>query len=214
MERPRPESRVSSHLRDGSAKGSEGFSSTWESAGFDTDFSFISGSTKLSCTAKSTSRGSAHGLVRSLLLGPPNEKEEAKHDFIRLSHGKRPYKLWMEEIIGVLSDYFWIFCHAGNTYWRLQNIEQDKVEEPKVPGGMTGGVEFEAMGTTTFTPRIANQDLCIASAEYCASQLRLLNQLLRTCASHDDAQKLHDELFASGLEKVILVSISLRLSLR
>lgn len=140
----RPESRVSAHARDGSAKGSEG-SSTWESTGFDVDFSFISGSTKISHDHKPSS-GSAHLYVQSLLIGPPNEKEEAKHDFIQRSHTKRVYKLWMDEIIGLLSDYFWIFCHSSNTYWRLQNIEQEKLEEPKVPGGMTGGVEFEAMG--------------------------------------------------------------------
>lgn len=46
----------------------------------------------------------------------------------------------------LVANIFRIFCHSNNTYWRLENLEEDKVEEPKVPGGMTGGVEYEAMG--------------------------------------------------------------------
>lgn len=123
-------------------------SSAWESAGHDAaEMSFASESTKVGGDGSRLPRGAAaHALVRSLVLGPPNEREEAKHDFIQRSHVQRLYKAWMEEIIGTLSDYFWVFCHSGNTYWRLENLEQDKVEAPKVPGGMTGGVEFEAMG--------------------------------------------------------------------
>lgn len=202
----RPLSRISAHVRTGSAKGSAG-SSTWESAGFESDFSFVNGSTKISSPCSSSSSTSAHSFVRSLLLGPLDEKEEARHDFIRASHGKRPYKLWIDEIVGVLSDYFWVFCHSGNTYWRLQNIEQGKVEEPKVPGGMTGGVEFEAMGEPLIpsSPSSSSTERACYT-EYCASHLRLLNQLLRTCSSMEDAQGLQADLFASGLEKVVLVS--------
>lgn len=29
--------------------------------------------------------------------------------------------------------------------WRLEEINEEEVEAPKVPGGMTGGVENEAM---------------------------------------------------------------------
>ena len=43
-------------------------------------------------------------------------------------------------------DYFWVFCHPQNSIWHLELTDQAKVERPKAPGGMTGGVEFEAMG--------------------------------------------------------------------
>jgi len=53
------------------------------------------------------SRNGAHALVRSLVIGPPNEKEEARPDFIKQAHRKRSFKVWMDEMIRTLSDYFW-----------------------------------------------------------------------------------------------------------
>lgn len=136
---------------------SAGESSAWESPLFNGEMTFVSSSsahsreTTTSSSSSSSSTGnSAHALVSSLLIGPPNEKEESKHDFMQNAHRVRTYRLWIQEIDGVINDYFWVFCHSGNTYWRLQNLEEDKVEEPKVPGGMTGGVEYEAMGESDF----------------------------------------------------------------
>lgn len=88
-------------------KGSSG-SSTWESAGFTSDMSFAA-TTMENTTDFSTaeSRNGAHALVRSLIIGPPNEKEEAKVDFIKQTHRKRYFQLWMDEMVGTLSDYFW-----------------------------------------------------------------------------------------------------------
>lgn len=115
-----------------------------------------------------------------------------------------------------------IFCHSGNTFWRLENIEQDKLEEPKVPGGMTGGVEFEAMGEQySFAPflrrgqkhalinRLAPRPPFCVSQEYVAAHLKLLNSLARTCKDRETARQLHTDLCASGIEKVLLVSFSL-----
>jgi len=38
-----------------------------------------------------------------------------------------------------------IFCHSDNLFWTLEQINVDQIEAPKVPSGMTGGVEHEAM---------------------------------------------------------------------
>jgi hypothetical protein len=38
-----------------------------------------------------------------------------------------------------------VFCHPNNTLWNLSDTDEGKVEKPRAPGGMTGGVEFEAM---------------------------------------------------------------------
>lgn len=45
----------------------------------------------------------------------------------------------------VCRDYFWVFCHPNNTIWVLKETDEVRVEKPRAPGGMTGGVEFEAM---------------------------------------------------------------------
>ena len=42
-------------------------------------------------------------------------------------------------------DYFWVFCHPSNVIWNLDDTDEARVEKPRAPGGMTGGVEFEAM---------------------------------------------------------------------
>ena len=38
-----------------------------------------------------------------------------------------------------------MFCHPNNTLWNLNDTDEEKVEKPRAPGGMTGGVEYEAM---------------------------------------------------------------------
>lgn len=97
-------------------KGSEG-SSTWESAGFAEEYSFVSGPNDLANTSKHKLANSTLGIeqssfatylvVKSLIIGPPNEKEEAQVYFMKSTRKTRAFKLWMDEIIGVLSDYFW-----------------------------------------------------------------------------------------------------------
>lgn len=46
-------------------------------------------------------------LVYSLVLGPPNEKEEAKVDFIQETHRPRIFKRWVSELSDTCRDYFW-----------------------------------------------------------------------------------------------------------
>lgn len=40
---------------------------------------------------------------------------------------------------------FRIFCHSQNLFWSLHQLNVEQIEAPKVPSGMTGGVEYEAM---------------------------------------------------------------------
>ncbi|KAH8916703.1 hypothetical protein BT69DRAFT_1228051 [Atractiella rhizophila] len=128
---------------------------------------------------------SAHLLVRSLIVGPPDPKQESKPDFMQEVHRPRIYKNWLSEFLGVLMDYFWVFCHSQNTFGDLRQMNQDEMEAPKVPGGMTGGVEFEAMA-------------------YCATHFKLINALARTCPSDTDAYRFHHDLFESGLERILM----------
>jgi len=89
--------------------------------------------------------------IRSLLLTPAPAAAEAPdvplspHEFIESLHIPRIYKTYLQEMSDVCRDYFWVFCHPNNTIWVLAETDETRVEKPKAPSGMTGGVEFEAM---------------------------------------------------------------------
>lgn len=85
--------------------------------------------------------------VRSLLL-PEDKEDKTKdyHDFVTVAHRPRIFKAWVQELSDICRDYFWIMCHANNTLWELDEVNEKIVERPVAPGGATGGVEFEAMG--------------------------------------------------------------------
>jgi hypothetical protein len=90
--------------------------------------------------------------IRELLLTPapaPAERTSnpvEPHAFIDALHRPRIYKTYLQELSDLCRDYFWVFCHPNNTVWALTEVDEAKVEKPRAPGGMTGGVEFEAMG--------------------------------------------------------------------
>lgn len=90
-------------------------------------------------------------LIRALLLTPappPTESPAAPvspHAFISSLHTPRIFKVYLQELSDICRDYFWVFCHPNNTLWNLNDTDEAKVEKPRAPGGMTGGVEFEAM---------------------------------------------------------------------
>ena len=94
---------------------------------------------------------SIFGLMKALLLTPAPKAAEAPetevspHEFIESLHKPRIYKTYLQELSDICRDYFWVFCHPNNTIWVLSEVDEGKVEKPKAPGGMTGGVEFEAM---------------------------------------------------------------------
>lgn len=110
----------------------------------------------------------AHRFVLSLMRGPPSEEEENKVDFILAARKARLFKTWVKEMADTVRDHFWctrslsrsglalkdsrpvrsprrIFVHSDNLFWTLEQIDADEIEAPKVPSGMTGGVEQEAM---------------------------------------------------------------------
>ncbi|GAA6015639.1 hypothetical protein JCM11491_007180 [Sporobolomyces phaffii] len=125
-----------------------------------------------------------HRFLISLMEGPPDEKEEAKVDFIKQSHRPRIFKAWVTEIGDCVRDYFWIFCHSQNLFWTFEQLDVDAIEAPKVPSGMTGGVEYEAMA-------------------YATAHFRLINAIARTCPTPEAAFAFHDQLFQSGFERVL-----------
>ncbi|CAE6532960.1 unnamed protein product [Rhizoctonia solani] len=137
------------------------------------------------------------GLIRALLLTPaplPSECPSAPispHAFIESLRTPRIYKTYLQELSDACRDYFWVFCHPGNTIWVLSKVDEAKVERPRAPGGMTGGVEFEAM-------------------TYLTTHLRLVNAISRIAADQQlppsdemSAHKFHSDLFASGFERIL-----------
>ncbi|KAJ7852060.1 armadillo-type protein [Mycena olivaceomarginata] len=125
-----------------------------------------------------------YSLIRALLLTP-------RAPAVRVA---RDTHLPARELSDVCRDYFWVFCHPNNTIWILSETDEGRVEKPRAPGGMTGGVEFEAMG-------------------YFTTHLRLVNTIAKAAADlnlpkEDDhsAYRFHADLFLSGFERIILIS--------
>ncbi|KZV59875.1 hypothetical protein PENSPDRAFT_644700 [Peniophora sp. CONT] len=143
---------------------------------------------------------SIFSLMKALLLTPAPKAAEAPetevspHEFIESLHKPRIYKTYLQELSDICRDYFWVFCHPNNTIWVLSEVDEGKVEKPKAPGGMTGGVEFEAMA-------------------YLTSHFRLLNAVSKAAQDlgrpqdhPDSAYQLHTDLFLSGLERILLIA--------
>jgi hypothetical protein len=131
-------------------------------------------------------------LLLTLLHNKRDPIQEAVVDFITASHTPRPFKMWVTEMLNISRDYFWIFCHASNRFWDLTGVNVDEAQGPKVPGGMTGGVEFEAMS-------------------YLTCHFRLVNKVAEQLPSSADSQTskaylFHVLLFNSGFERALAVS--------
>ncbi|CCM03607.1 uncharacterized protein FIBRA_05745 [Fibroporia radiculosa] len=138
-------------------------------------------------------------LIKSLLLiqaPPPAEQTSLPvepHAFIEGIHLPRIYKTYMEELNNVCRDYFWVFCHPNNTIWNLEETDDTKVEKPRAPGGMTGGVEFEAMTYMTTHFKFINA-------------LAKLAEDLRMPPGHEcSAFQFHKDMFLSGIERIVLM---------
>lgn len=130
-----------------------------------------------------------------LLQNPSDPAKESVVDFIKQTHTSRPFKTYVMELGTICRDYFWIFCHSQNRYWRFEQLQDriDSIRGPKVPGGMTGGVEFEAMSYITVHLRLINSIATILS------QVKV-HQLPRPSMT---AIEFHDALFKSGIERVL-----------
>ncbi|KAI9601637.1 hypothetical protein H4Q26_001469 [Puccinia striiformis f. sp. tritici PST-130] len=127
----------------------------------------------------------SHQLLKTLIIGPPDLKNANIVDFVAITHRVRPFKTFVNEFIGVLMDYFWVFCHAENQFWDLKKIDQDSIEAPKVPSGMTGGVEYEAMS-------------------YCTCLMKLLNRVITSAPDSNLSKQIYQDLFESGFERCII----------
>ncbi|KZP00382.1 hypothetical protein CALVIDRAFT_475841 [Calocera viscosa TUFC12733] len=142
---------------------------------------------------------SVFSLLRSLLLTKPPPRAEAQlfappleeHEFIATLHTPRIYKAYLAELSDVCRDYFWVFCHPGNAIWQLEEVDESTVERPRAPGGMTGGVEFEAMN-------------------YLTTHLRFINATAKSAIDQSvpptsdlSARRFHEDLFASGFERIL-----------
>ncbi|KAF8843694.1 hypothetical protein BDN67DRAFT_944797 [Paxillus ammoniavirescens] len=139
-------------------------------------------------------------LIRAILLTPappPTESPAAPvspHAFIESLHRPRIYKSYLQELSDVCRDYFWVFCHPNNTVWNLSEVDEGRVEKPKAPGGMTGGVEFEAMGYLTMHLKLVN------------AISKSVHEMNMSKEHEMSAHRFHADLFASGLERIILIS--------
>ncbi|TIB69016.1 hypothetical protein E3Q08_03671 [Wallemia mellicola] len=124
-------------------------------------------------------------LVRKLLHNPVDEALENQHEFIKVAKRPRVYKLFLRTFSGTC------FGHKNNGIWYYPSVDMRQVERLRfrVPGGMTAGVEYEAIG-------------------YLTSVFSLINAL--SAASLKDGEevsrRLHQDLFASGIDRYIYTS--------
>ncbi|CAO1623818.1 unnamed protein product [Parajaminaea phylloscopi] len=127
-------------------------------------------------------------LLLLLLHNPVHARSLSLLPFISMSHQPRPFKTYLNELLSVARDYFWIFCHSGSQFWDWQGMGESGRQEragPSVPGGMTDGVEWEAMG-------------------YLTANLNLVNRIASLMPTAGGASQLfHAALFASGMERLL-----------
>ncbi|KAH9856670.1 armadillo-type protein [Lenzites betulinus] len=139
-------------------------------------------------------------LLKALLLTrapPPSEAPGTPiepHAFIEELHRPRIYKTYLQELSDICRDYFWVFCHPSNNVWDLADTDEAKVEKPRAPGGMTGGVEFEAMCYMTMHFKFVN-----GIASYA--------QALNLPKEHEhSAYRFHHDMFQSGIERILSIA--------
>ncbi|KIR55860.1 hypothetical protein I315_01742 [Cryptococcus gattii Ru294] len=125
--------------------------------------------------------------MRSLLVPDLPDPTKDQHEFVTQAHRPRVFKAWVGELSDICRDYFWVMCHASNTLWALEQVDESLVEKPVAPGGATGGVEFEAMN-------------------YVATHFKLLNAFAARQAKEDidKARQLHYDLMASGMDRILV----------
>nr|KIR87601.1 hypothetical protein I308_01623 [Cryptococcus tetragattii IND107] len=125
--------------------------------------------------------------MRSLLVPDLPDPTKDQLEFVTQAHRPRVFKAWVGELSDICRDYFWVMCHASNTLWALEQVDESLVEKPVAPGGATGGVEFEAMN-------------------YVATHFKLLNAFAARQAKEDidKARQLHYDLMASGMDRILV----------
>ncbi|KAJ9479769.1 Drf_GBD domain-containing protein [Pseudozyma hubeiensis] len=151
----------------------------------------------LQLPAEQSHSQSSLNYLLDLLQNPSDPAKDSVVDFIKQTHAPRPFKTYVVEVSCVCRDYFWIFCHSQNFYWRFEELVGDKMDlirGPKVPGGMTGGVEFEAMAYLTVHLKLIN---AIAGVLGRVKEHQLPRPVMT-------AGEFHAGLFMSGLERVLV----------
>ncbi|KIS01064.1 hypothetical protein L804_00933 [Cryptococcus deuterogattii 2001/935-1] len=125
--------------------------------------------------------------MRSLLVPDLPDPTKDQLEFVTQAHRPRVFKAWVGELSDICRDYFWVMCHASNTLWALEQVDESLVEKPVAPGGATGGVEFEAMN-------------------YVTTHFKLLNAFAARQAKEDmdKARQLHYDLMASGMDRILV----------
>ena len=129
-----------------------------------------------------------HGAILAAMLlhtpSPPSKRNTV--DFLQNVHEHRPLRCYVEELHRVCHDFFWIFCHEHNQVWDWDNMDQRAAFAPRVPSGMTGSVEWEAI-------------------MYLTTHLCLLNSILSFFVQNDPpgARAFVSELTKSNFPKVL-----------
>lgn len=68
----------------------------------------------------------------------------------------RPMRPFVAELQTLCAEFFWIFCHDHNTIEEYDAIDVQAATRPRVPSGMTGSVESEAMAYVTMHLRLVS----------------------------------------------------------
>ncbi|WFC99449.1 hypothetical protein MYAM1_002193 [Malassezia yamatoensis] len=120
-------------------------------------------------------------LVLNLLYAKPAENNQVPF----LPRKQRPLKPYMKELQTITTEFFWIFCHEENVIQSYSKIDIQAATRPRVPSGMTGSVESEAI-------------------HYATVHLRLIVSLLDHMRTlHDAAHQLCTQLKDAGLNDVL-----------
>lgn len=61
----------------------------------------------------------------------------------------RPMRPYVAELQTLCAEFFWIFCHDENVVQDYDAIDLTEAQRPRIPSGMTGSVESEAMRYAT-----------------------------------------------------------------
>lgn len=97
------------------------------------------------CIAQAPDKSHGAVLAAMLLHTPSPPSKHNTVDFLQRVHEHRPLRCYVEELRRVCNDFFWIFCHEHNQVWDWDSMDQRAAFAPRVPSGMTGSVEWEAI---------------------------------------------------------------------
>ena len=138
------------------------------------------------CLSFASKKHDGAELAAMLLHTPRPSTMENKVDFLQCAHEHRPLRKHVEELQRVCGEFFWIFCHENNAIWDWDSLDTQAAMAPRVPSGMTGSVEWEAI-------------------MYLTENLSLINAILASFlkSSAEAARAFVDELYFAQFSSVI-----------